>query len=63
VAVAAGRDTPLRSTARKAVDTLGHGVVTFSSVEDLPNTSAAGGHASAAEAVPDAGAAQGTLPA
>ena len=36
VAVAAGRDTPLRSTALKAVDALGHGVVTFSSVEELP---------------------------
>jgi len=36
VAVAAGRDTPVRSTALKAVDALGHGVVTFSSVEDLP---------------------------
>jgi ATP-dependent RNA helicase HelY len=33
VAVAAGG--PLGSTARKAVDALGHGVVTFSSVEDL----------------------------
>jgi len=37
--------------------------VTFSSVEDLPNASAAGGHASAAEAVPGADAARGTLPA
>jgi ATP-dependent RNA helicase HelY len=35
VAVAAG--DPLRSTALAAVDALGHGVVTFSSVEDLPN--------------------------
>jgi len=34
VAVAAG--DPLRSTALAAVDALGHGVVTFSSVEDLP---------------------------
>jgi ATP-dependent RNA helicase HelY len=33
VAVAAGG--PLGATARKAVDALGHGVVTFSSVEDL----------------------------
>jgi ATP-dependent RNA helicase HelY len=36
VAVAAG-DGPLRSTARAAVDALGHGVVTYSSVEDLPD--------------------------
>ena len=36
VAVAAG-DDPLRSTALAAVDALGHGVVTFSSVEDLPD--------------------------
>jgi ATP-dependent RNA helicase HelY len=43
VAVAAGRDTPLRSTAFKAVDALGHGVVTFSSVEDLPGADAARG--------------------
>ena len=35
VAVAAG--DPLRSTALAAVDALGHGVVTFSSVEDLPD--------------------------
>jgi ATP-dependent RNA helicase HelY len=49
VAVAAGRDTPLRSAALKAVDALGHGVVTFSSVEDLPAASASG-------------AARGTLP-
>jgi ATP-dependent RNA helicase HelY len=35
VAVAAGRDTPLRSAALKAVDALGHGVVTYTSVEDL----------------------------
>jgi ATP-dependent RNA helicase HelY len=34
VAVAAG--DPLRSTALAAVDALGHGVVTFSSVEDVP---------------------------
>jgi ATP-dependent RNA helicase HelY len=43
VAVAAGRDTPLRATALKAIDALGHGVVTFSSVEDLPGAHAAGG--------------------
>ncbi len=43
VAVAAGRDTPLRSTALKAVDALGHGVVTYSSVEDLPGADAAHG--------------------
>ena len=36
VAVAAGPGTPLRSTALKAVDALGHGVVTYSSVEELP---------------------------
>ncbi|MBO0818116.1 MAG: RNA helicase, partial [Actinobacteria bacterium] len=36
VAVAAG-DGPLRSTALAAVVALGHGVVTFSSVEDLPD--------------------------
>jgi ATP-dependent RNA helicase HelY len=35
VAVAAGRDTPLRSAALKAVAALGHGVVTYTSVEDL----------------------------
>ncbi len=35
VAVAAGRGTPLRSAALKAVDALGHGVVTYTSVEDL----------------------------
>jgi len=35
VAVAAG-DDPLRSTALAAVDALRHGVVTYSSVEDLP---------------------------
>jgi len=35
VAVAAG--DPLRSTALAAVDALGHGVVTFSSVVDLPD--------------------------
>jgi len=65
VAVAAGRDTPLRSTALKAVDALGHGVVTFSSVEDLPDGSAARGvpDASAAGGVPDTEAARGTLPA
>ena len=43
VAVAAGRDTPLRSTALKAVDALGHGVVTYSSVEDLPGADATHG--------------------
>jgi ATP-dependent RNA helicase HelY len=74
VAVAAGRDTPLRSTALKAVDALGHGVVTFSSVEDLLDASSAEGvpaassagdvpDASSAEGVPDADAARGTLPA
>jgi ATP-dependent RNA helicase HelY len=36
VAVAGG--DPLRSTALAAVDALGHGVVTFSSVEDLPGS-------------------------
>ena len=41
VAVAAGG--PLSSTARKAVDALGHGVVTFSSVVDLPGAEAARG--------------------
>jgi len=56
VAVAAGRDTPLRSTALKAVDALGHGVVTFSSVEDLPAATSSGAGASAD------GAARGTLP-
>jgi ATP-dependent RNA helicase HelY len=35
VAVAAGRDAPLSRTARAAVDALRHGVVTYSSVEDL----------------------------
>ncbi len=35
VAVAAGRDTPLRSAALKAVDALAHGVVTYTSVEEL----------------------------
>jgi ATP-dependent RNA helicase HelY len=35
VAVAAG--DPLRSTALAAVHALGHGVVTYSSVEDLPD--------------------------
>jgi hypothetical protein len=35
VADAAGRDAPLGRTARAAVDALRHGVVTYSSVEDL----------------------------
>ena len=35
VAVAAGRDTPLHRAALAAVDALRHGVVTYSSVEDL----------------------------
>jgi ATP-dependent RNA helicase HelY len=35
VAVAAGRDAPVRKTARAAVDALRRGVVTYSSVEDL----------------------------
>jgi ATP-dependent RNA helicase HelY len=37
VAVAAGRDAPLKRTALAAVDALRHGVVTYSSVEDLPD--------------------------
>ena len=36
VAVAAGRDAPVSKTARAAVDALRRGVVTYSSVEDLP---------------------------
>jgi ATP-dependent RNA helicase HelY len=55
VAVAAGPGAPLRSAALKAVDALGHGVVTYSSVEDLPVAGPA--------APPGAAAAQGTLPA
>ena len=35
VAVAAGRDAPVSRTARAAVDALRHGVVTYSSVEEL----------------------------
>jgi ATP-dependent RNA helicase HelY len=37
VAAAAGPGTPLRSTALSAVNALRHGVVTYSSVEDLPD--------------------------
>ena len=37
VAVAAGRDAPVSKTARAAVDALRRGVVTYSSVEDLPD--------------------------
>jgi ATP-dependent RNA helicase HelY len=67
VAVAAGPGTPLRSTALKAVDALGHGVVTYSSVEDLPSPDvpASGGPAAGGAAGGDAaaaGAARGTLP-
>jgi ATP-dependent RNA helicase HelY len=42
VAVAAGED-PLRATALKAVDALGRGVVTYTSVEDLPADATVGG--------------------
>jgi ATP-dependent RNA helicase HelY len=55
VAVAADPGTPLRSTALKAVEALGHGVVTYSSVEDFP----VGG----SPASPGGLAARGTLPA
>ena len=41
--VAVAAEGPLSSTARKAVDALGHGVVTFSSVEDLPGADTARG--------------------
>ena len=69
VAVAAGRDTPLRSTALKAVDALGHGVVTFSSVEDMPagdpvtGVPVADGALPAGGALPEGGTGSGTLPA
>ena len=55
VAIAAGPGTPLRSTALKAVDALGHGVVTYSSVEDFP--------VGDSPASPGGVAARGTLPA
>jgi ATP-dependent RNA helicase HelY len=55
VAVAAGPGTPLRSTALKAVEALGHGVVTYSSVEDLP--------VGDSPAAPGGLAARGALPA
>ena len=66
VAVAAGRGTPLRSTALKAVNALGHGVVTFSSVEELPPGARLSGAGAAAAGVPagdGAPAGDGTLPA
>jgi ATP-dependent RNA helicase HelY len=67
VAVAAGPGTPLRSTALKAVDALGHGVVTYSSVEDLqagplPAGVPAAGVPAAGVPAPGAPAARGTLP-
>jgi hypothetical protein len=55
VAVAADPGTPLRSTALKAVEALGHGVVTYSSVEDLP--------VGDSPAAPGGLAARGALPA
>jgi ATP-dependent RNA helicase HelY len=76
VAVAAGPGVPLRSTALKAVDALGRGVVTYSSVEDLapadvsgvPEASAgddaaAGDGAAAGNGAAAGGTARGTLPA
>jgi ATP-dependent RNA helicase HelY len=63
VAVAAGPDTPLRSTALKAVDALGHGVVTYSSVEDLPAGTLPAGTLPAGAPAAGAPAARGTLPA
>jgi hypothetical protein len=50
----------LRSTALKAVDALGHGVVTYSSVEDLP---AAGPPPAGPAAGAAPGATRDTLPA
>jgi hypothetical protein len=63
VAVAAGPGTPLRSTALKAVDALAHGVVTYSSVEDLPAAGPPPAGPPPAGAAPGGDAARDTLPA
>ncbi len=69
IAVAAGRDAPVSTTARAAVDALRRGVVTYSSVEDLPDGDVEdfpaedeGREVSDPRDLPD-GAGHGTLPA